>query len=695
MTSQRTPPPSASQSDVSRASTARGPSQQQLNVNRRVYQQETLNKDADYHVKEKTFLRRCKKLVRRCGFEDCIGNALPIAKWLPKYDVDDYLLSDIIAGCTTAVMQIPQSMGYSLLAAAPPVMGLYTAFFPIIIYVMLGTSPHISLGTFAVACLMARSVVIEHAVDTDDKVALYTPLQVIGLLTFAVGLFQVIMWMLRLGAVSTLLSEPLVSGFTTGASFQVCASQLKELFGMNLPTLPMKFSVITTVMQVATNLGETNLATFTMSIITCCLIAINNEILKPWVSKRSRCPVPMELIAIVTGTLLSRHLRLEDAFNINLIGEIPTGLPTPAAPPMELFPKIIVDAFTQTIVTYTVTISMALIIANKEKYEIDANQELLALGSSNLFGCFFFCAPVCASLSRSYIQYNAGSKSAITSLVSALVILSVLLWIGPFFEKLPRCVLAAIVVVSLKGLFMQVKDLRRFWRLSKLDAAVWLVTFVITLAVNVDLGLLAGIMASIATLFYRAQTPYTCLLGRVMDTDLYLDVKRYRGAQEISGLKIFHYCGGLNFATKNQFRNALYYKTGYLRPVKKREDSLSTHEEKQNDSLTQRPSEMFERDPTLSARIKCIIVDATALSYVDAPGIKTLVEAQKEFASCRITMLLAGANSPVLEMIERFNSLENDPLFLPTFPTVHDAVLFYNGTRLAKKKKNAPVTIGQ
>ncbi|KAL4718888.1 hypothetical protein ACJJTC_018673 [Scirpophaga incertulas] len=299
---------------------------------------------------------------------------------------------------------------------------------------------------------------------------------------------QVLMWMLRLGAVSTLLSEPLVSGFTTAASFHVLASQLKDLFGIKLPKLPSNYKVVLTLVEICKNIMNLNVAAVVISIISCIIIALNNELLKPWVSKRSRVPVPIELLAIVAGTLVSRFWGLQEQFGIKLVGTIPTGLPVPQVPPMELLPSVAIDAFTITMVTYTISMSMALIFASKDKYEIDANQELLALGSSNVVGAFFCCAPMCASLSRSYIQYQAGSKTGLTSCVSAVLVLLVLLWVGPFFELLPRCVLASIIVVSLKGMFMQTADLAKFWKLSKLDAIVWLVTFVVTCCVNIDIG---------------------------------------------------------------------------------------------------------------------------------------------------------------------------------------------------------------
>lgn len=667
---------------------------QQFNVIRRVYQQDALNKDADYQVPDRPLGHRCKKLVNSCGIGECLLNSVPLIRWLPKYKTKEYLVGDLVAGATTAVMHIPQGMAYALLSEVPPIVGLYMAFFPVLIYVIFGTSPHISMGTFAVACLMAGKVVTQHATVLDvthgnstngstapETGIEYTPIQVVSVVCLCVGMYQIVMWMFRLGAVSTLLSDSLVSGFTTAASFQVVASQLKDLFGVKIGKTSGNYKVVFTIVEVVKNLPNLNWAAFVISLITCVVIALNNELLKPWVSKRSRVPVPVELLAIVVGTLVSKFGGLKEQFGISLVGHIPTGLPVPQVPAIELIPQVAVDAFTITMVTYTISMSMALIFAAKEKYEIDANQELLALGASNVFASFFCCIPFCASLSRSYIQYQAGSKTGVTSVVSASLILCVLLWIGPFFEDLPRCVLAGIIVVSLKGMFMQMKELAKFWGLSKLDAMVWLITFLVTLIVNIDIGLGAGLLASVGALFCRSQKPYTCLLGRVLDTDLYLDTKRYRAAEELPGIKIFHYCGGLNFASKNLFRSTLFRKIGYMKPA------VVSHDEDNN--LTK--SESYEWDPSISHKVQCVIIDATALSYVDAPGIKSLIAVQRELVSSNITVLLAGANGPVLEMIERYNNLEAERLQLDTFPTVHDAVVYYNVSEA--RKHEVPVTI--
>ncbi|KAF9796632.1 hypothetical protein SFRURICE_012725 [Spodoptera frugiperda] len=616
---------------------SRNISQQQLNVVRRVYQQETLNKDADYKLPEKTVGERVKKVVRSCGFGACLKNSIPIVKWLPKYSCKNYMLGDLIAGATTAVMHIPQGMAYALLAEVPPIVGLYMAFFPVLIYVMLGTSPHVSM-------VMGLGA---------DEEMMYSPLQVVSVVCLLVGIFQVMMWTLRLGAVSTLLSEPLVSGFTTAASFHVLASQLKDLFGVKLVKLPPNYKVIATFIEVCKNLPNLNWAAFVISFITCLIIALNNERLKPWVSKRSRVPVPIELLAIVIGTLASRFGHLRETYGISLVGHIPTGLPTPTVPPLELMPDIAIDCFTITMVTYTISMSMALIFASKDKYEVDANQELLALGASNMFASFFGCSPFCASLSRSYIQYQQDGYNVDSERDA-----------DPVRAAVDRAVLRAAAALRARLHHRRLAQ-GQFWVLSKLDALVWLVTFLVTLCINIDIGLGAGLLASLGALFIRSQNPYTCLLGK---------------AEELPGIKIFHYCGGLNFATKNLFRKKLFEKIGYMKPAE------VAHDEDNN--LTK--SESYEWDPTLSNRVQCVIVDVTALSYVDGPGIKSLVAAQKELVSNNINVLLAGANGPVLEMIDRYNSIETDILQMETFPTVHDAVLFY---KYLESKKHVTVTV--
>lgn len=165
---------------------------------------------------------------------------------------------------------------------------------------------------------------------------------------------------------------------------------------------------------------------------------MNNEWLKPKLSRMCMVPVPIELIVVVSGTLLSRFIDLGSNYHIKTIGTIPTGFPAFEVPTMDLVQDIAIDGFIIAMVSYTISVSMALIFAQKLNYEIDFNQELLAMGSGNIVGSFFSCMPFAASLSRSAIQESTGGKTQIASLISCGLLTFVLLWIGPFFEELPK-----------------------------------------------------------------------------------------------------------------------------------------------------------------------------------------------------------------------------------------------------------------
>lgn len=170
---------------------------------------------------------------------------------------------------------------------------------------------------------------------------------------------------------------------------------------------------------------------------------------------------------------MSGYLHFEENYSVATIGDIPTGFPEPETPSIFLAKELIVDGFVIAIVSYATSVSMGLILAQKSNYEINFNQELLAMGASNIFGSFFACMPFAASLSRSYIQHTTGGKTQVASLVSCGILAIILLWVAPVFKPLPRACIAAIIVVALKGLLWQVKQFFGFWKLSKLDAGLW------------------------------------------------------------------------------------------------------------------------------------------------------------------------------------------------------------------------------
>ncbi|EFN88552.1 Prestin [Harpegnathos saltator] len=581
-------------------------------------------------------------------------------------------------------MHIPQGMAYALLGNLPPVVGIYMAFLPVLVYFFFGTSKHISIGTFAVVCLMTGKVVTTYSTtystvghvstNTSDAVSqrledvtnMHTPMQVATAVTLMVGILQVIMYIFRLGIVATLLSETLVNSFTTGAAVYVLISQIKDLLGLKLPKNKGYFQLIFSVIDIFKEVKNANIAAVIVSTISIVVLVINNEVLKPRINKKCSIPIPIELIAVVGGTLVSRYCDLPKLYDIKIVGHIPTGLPKPEVPSIELLPLIAVDSIAITIVSYTITVSMALIFAQRLSYEIDLNQEFLAMGFSNVVGSFFSCMPISASLSRSLIQQAVGGRTQIASVVSCLLLLVILLWIGPFFELLPKCVLASIIVVALKGMFVQAKQLVKFWKLSKTDAIIWVVTFLIVTLINIDIGLLAGLLVSLVIILLQTIRSYTCLLGHIPHTDLYLDLDRYKAAKEIQGVKIFRYSGTLNFANNSHFKSVVYKLIGICpQEMIKRRKKLAEE------------SRFLENKDVSEHEFQCIIMDMSALNYVDPSSVHVLHVIVEEFAQVNIEFYFVNCLGPVFEMINKCDTYIYGAISLKIFATVQDAIVHF------------------
>ncbi|XP_011873653.1 PREDICTED: solute carrier family 26 member 6-like isoform X2 [Vollenhovia emeryi] len=470
------------------------------------------------------------------------------------------------------------------------------------------------------------------------------------------------------GIVTTLLSETLVNSFTTAAAVYVLVSQIKDLLGLRLPKQKGYFKLIFTVVDVFRELKNTNIAAAIVSTVSIAILVFNNEFLKPRVSKKCSIPIPIELIAVVGGTLVSRYCDLPKIYNIETVGHIPTGLPKPEVPSFELLPLVLVDSIAITMVSYTITISMALIFAQKLSYDIDSNQELLAMGFSNVMGSFFSCMPISASLSRSLIQQTVGGRTQIASIVSCLLLLIILLWIGPFFELLPRCVLASIIVVALKGMLQQASQLVKFWKLSKADAIIWIVTFLVVILINIDIGLLAGLLVSLVIILLQVIRPYTCLLGHIPHTDLYLDMGRYKAAVEIHGIKIFHYCGTLNFANNSYFKSIVYRLVGVCpRKVIKYRNKL-TEEGHFLENLANSKG---------TCKLQCIIMDMSALSYIDPSSVQVLHVIVDEFTQVNVEFYFVNCPSPIFETIKKCDLYVYGTMPLKIFATIQDAIVYF------------------
>lgn len=400
-----------------------------------------------------------------------------------------------------------------------------------------------------------------------------------------------------------------------------------------------------------------------ISAVSITVLTLSNEIIKPWFSKISKIPIPFELLAVIVGTLVSYFTDLHHNYNIRVVGHIPTGIPEPRAPPFELMSAVAVGSFVISIVSYTVSFSMAKIFAKRRNYNVDATQELYALGVSNVFGSFFGCAPISASLSRSLIQETMGGVTQITSYVSCCLLLIIMLFIGPAFETLPNCVLSSIIVVALKGMFMQVDDLRKVWAVSRADALIWIMSFFCVVIIDIDYGLLIGIITSLLVLLGRSQHPRAARLGRVPNTDVYLDVNKYSEAAEVPRVSIFQFRGPLHFANTEYFHQQVMSVTGLVPSIILANKLLLQKGQQLESQLNTQPAKSVE----------FLVIEMSGVNYIDSSGGKLLSQLCKEYQEASVTVCLAALSESVLEMLESCGTLKVIPSE-HIFHSVHDAV---------------------
>ncbi|XP_008412083.1 solute carrier family 26 member 6-like [Poecilia reticulata] len=693
------------------------------------------------------------KHMLRCSVSQ-VKNALltwiPILSWLPKYPFRENIIGDVMSGCSIAIMHLPQGMAYALLASLRPMMGLCSSFYPVLVYCIFGTSRHVSVGTFAVISIMVGSVTERLAPDSNfilngtngSEIVNLTArdsyrVQVACSLTVLAGIFQLLLGLVKFGFMVTYLSEPLVRSYTTASACHVCVSQLKYLFGITPARFVGPFALVYTVVDICRLLPQTKIPELVISLVALAVLIVVKEI-NDCYRQRLPLPIPIELVVIITATVITYFCGLNTEYSVNVVGEIPTGLKPPRAPDATLFSQLIGDAFAVAIVGYAIDISLGKTFGLKHGYKVDSNQELVSLGLCNTIGGFFRCYAVTASLSRSLVQESTGGKTQVAGMISSVIVLIAVLKIGSLFEDLPKAVLSTIVFVNLKGMFKQFMDMPMLWKTNKVDLLVWLVTFISTILLNLDLGLAVSIGFSMLTIIFKTQLPRYSILGNVPGTELYLDIDAYKEAKEIPGIKIFHSSATINFANSEMYLESLQEKSGIdigklqtekkkrgakqrreQEKQKKREkdeakkNRLNKNKDNQNGVVLSMPDtdsdvsgkgqinwgyhsdkatsdsdsdsyEVFTVDSnhgeggkksSCRSGTHSIILDVSVTSSMDTVAVKTLKNIFSDFGDVGVTIYLAGCQACVVEQMERANFFSESVPKSCLFVSVHDAVL--------------------
>ncbi|NWW61578.1 S26A6 protein, partial [Ifrita kowaldi] len=725
---------------------------------REVLSEAELEEVAQRKPPTKPSLRGCLHKTRCSGSaaKSLLFRFLPFLHWLPRYPIKDWLLGDIISGFSVGIMHLPQGLAYALLAGLPPVTGLYSSFYPVFLYFFFGTSRHNSVGElrdlkvlvpllgslpilylfsgpFAVISVMIGSLTeslvpsenflesVNGSNVTNEELRDATRVELVATITVLTGIFQVALGLLQFGFVVTYLSDPLVRGYTTAASVHVLVSQLKNVFGVSQGEHSGPLSLFVTVIDLCKKLPDTNVGTLVTAIIAMVAILIVKELNHKFADKLPM-PIPIELITIIVSTGISYGVNLNGKFGISVVGNIPSGLKPPVAPNISYFGQVVGNAFAIAVVGYAICISLGKIFALKHGYKVDSNQELIALGLCNFLGGFFQCFAISCSMSRSLVQESTGGNSQVAGVIASLVILVTILKIGELFRDLPKAILAAIIIVNLKGMFKQFSDLCTLWKSNRVDLLVWIVTFVATLLLNLDIGLAASVAFGLLTVIFRSQLPHYSILGRISDTNVYRDVAEYEMAQEVPGVKIFRSSSTIYFANVELYAEALKKKSGInvdrliekkkkaLKKLHKQQKKLEKEKAKRkkpwnNDagspSLPQNTEDgpgvaviefsagdsSAPSEPTLHSLglpqpgFHAVILDFSPVSFVDTVSIKILKNIFRDFREIEVDVFIASCPVSVLAQLERGNFFSSAITKHSFFPSVHDAVVHISRVR--------------
>ncbi len=550
----------------------------------------------------------------------------PGIKVLLNYDLRN-LRYDASSGLTVGVMLIPQGIAYAMIAGLPPVYGLYAALVPQLVYALLGTSRLLAVGPVAMDSLLVAAGLSLIAVQGTETYISYAIL-----LALMVGVFQFVLGLFRMGFITNLLAKPVITGFTTAAAIIIALGQLKHLLGYEVRN---SSNIGLLVLDVLKGLDQIHWLTFSIGICGFLIILI---------LKKSFPKLPNSLFVVIAGMAVVSVFNLE-GLGVEIVGSIPKGLPSFSFPALQwsVVEKLFPLALTIAIIAYMEAFSISKALeAKKRDHQVHANKELLALGVGNILGSLFQAFPTTAGFSRSAVNFESGGRTQVTSLISAVVIALVLLFLTPLFYFLPKAILAAVIMTAVVGL-VDFKYAYSLWLTNKMEFAILLATLIITVSFGMVMGIFGGILLSIILLLYRLGYPHIAFLGRVPEHQEFRNVRRFNDLEVWEDLLILRVDSPLTFVNIQYFRDRL-------------EKKLINQGDK----------------------IKAILLDAGPISQIDATAISGLEDLLNSFRKRGIQFMIADVVGPVRDQLHR-SGLVAEIGKTNFFLNLNDAVDYYFG----------------
>ena len=510
------------------------------------------------------------------------------------------LLRNFQAGTTTAIVLIPQSMAYALVAGVQPVYGLYASLLPLVVYALLGRSRELALGPGALDTLLIGVTIGGLSMASNPNAA-----TVAAVIAFQVAIIQIVLGLLRGGFLINFLSKPVISGFTSAAALTIAISQVKHLLGMDIDRSPRFYQDL---WQLIIHVDEIHLMTAMIGLGSLVFIIL---------AKRIKKNFPNALAVVILATIVGAILKVDQS-QVSVLGAIPRGLPQFGFVwvTQELFVALLPSSVATAAVGYLTTISIARTFADRNRYDIAPNRELIALGASNFVASFSQGFPVSASFSRSAVHAEAGSTSPYSLVVVAAWIFLTLLFLTEYLFYLPIATLAAIIILAVLGLldFTLVKHLRKT---KQSDMWLLLLTFFSTLVVGIIEGILIGVVFSLGLFIYLSTRPHTAILGRIDQSTDFRNLKHYPQAITYAGVII------IRIDAQFYFGNVSFLKT----LLKKLEKESQTP-------------------------LKTIIIEACSIAQLDSSADSAIHDIVDDFKERDIELKFASVKVPVLRVMK-------------------------------------------
>ncbi|XP_070248395.1 anion exchange transporter isoform X2 [Myotis yumanensis] len=583
------------------------------------------------------------------GFKQWCRRRLPILEWALHYNLSENLLPDTVSGIMLAVQQVTQGLAFAILSSVHPVFGLYGSFFPAIIYAIFGMGSHVATGTCALTSLISANAVERLVPSSSQNLTKQSNTSILGLsdfemerigiaasVSFLGGVIQVAMFALQLGGATFLLTEPVISAMTTGAATNVLTSQVKHLLGMKIPYISRPLGLFYLYTYVFENIKSVRLEALLLSLLSIVVLVMVKELNEQF-KKKIKAVLPVDLVLVIAASFACYYTDMENTYGLDVLGHIPKGIPSPRPPSMHVLSAVITEAFGVALVGYAASLALAQDSAKKFKYSVDDNQEFLAHGLSNVISSFFFCIPSAAAMGRTTGLYSTGAKT--------------------------QCVLASIIVVGLKGMLIQFRDLKKYWNVDKIDWGIWVSTYIFTICFAANVGLLFGVVSTIAVVIGRFPRAKTLNIKNMNEMEFKMKTEMDGETQQ--QVKIISINNPLVFLNAKKFHadlmDIIQKEHASNQPF---DDTNKCEQNSLLNSLSNGNCIEEASQPCPEERTCSVVLDCSGLAFFDSSGVSVLVEVCRDCQSRSVDVSLAHCTASLVKAMQYFGNLDSEkPIF--------------------------------